>query len=80
MFNTHIESALRSRSGEDSLDSGGRLPLLLRYRRRLKSLWLLHDGTPVRLRLARNLSSAEARTGETVDLEVVEDSRWATPS
>ncbi|MEO8370224.1 MAG: hypothetical protein ABI806_13575 [Candidatus Solibacter sp.] len=33
----------------------------------------LHDGTPVRLRLARNLSSADARTGETVDLEVVED-------
>ncbi len=33
----------------------------------------MHDGTPVRLRLARNLSSADARTGETVDLEVVED-------
>jgi hypothetical protein len=33
----------------------------------------LHDGTPVKLRLARNLSSAEAHTGDTVDLEVVED-------
>ena len=33
----------------------------------------LHDGTPVRLRLARNLSSADARTGDTIDLEVVED-------
>jgi hypothetical protein len=33
----------------------------------------LHDGTPVKLRLARNLSSADARTGDTVDLEVVED-------
>jgi len=33
----------------------------------------LHDGTPVKLRLARNLSSGDARTGETVDLEVVED-------
>ena len=35
----------------------------------------LHDGTPVKLRLARNLSSADARTGDTVDLEVVEDVR-----
>src|SRR5262245_10674418 len=37
----------------------------------------LHDGTPVRLRLARNLSSADAKTGETVDLEVVEDVKIA---
>jgi hypothetical protein len=34
---------------------------------------LLHDGTPVRLRLSRNLSSADAKTGETVDFEVLED-------
>jgi hypothetical protein len=33
----------------------------------------LHDGTPVRLRLSRNLSSADAKTGETVDFEVLED-------
>lgn len=31
------------------------------------------DGTPVKLRLARNLSSADAQTGETVDFEVLED-------
>lgn len=34
---------------------------------------LLHDGTPVRMRLARNLSSADAQPGETVDFEVLED-------
>ena len=35
----------------------------------------LHDGTPVKLRLTRNMSSADATTGETVDFEVVEDIR-----
>ena len=35
----------------------------------------LHDGTPVRLRISRNLSSADAKTGETVDFEVLEDVR-----
>ena len=34
---------------------------------------LLHDATPVRLRLSRNLSSADSKTGDTVDLEVLED-------
>ncbi len=33
----------------------------------------LHDGTPVKLRIARNMSSADAKTGETVDFEVVEE-------
>ncbi|HYL93515.1 MAG TPA: hypothetical protein VEW69_10200, partial [Alphaproteobacteria bacterium] len=33
----------------------------------------LHDGTPVRLRLSRNLSSADAKTGDTIDFEVLED-------
>lgn len=33
----------------------------------------LQDGTPVKLRLARNLSSADAKTGETIDFEVLED-------
>lgn len=33
----------------------------------------LLDGTPIKLRLARNLSSADAKTGETVDFEVLED-------
>jgi len=33
----------------------------------------LHDATPVRLRLSRNLSSASAKTGDTVDFEVLED-------
>ena len=34
---------------------------------------LLHDGTSVRLRLTRNLSSADAKTGDTGDFEVLED-------
>ncbi|MGI8670544.1 MAG: hypothetical protein ACR2J3_11995 [Aridibacter sp.] len=34
---------------------------------------VLPDGTPVKLRIARNLSSADAKTGETVDFEVLED-------
>ncbi len=33
----------------------------------------LTDGTPIRLRTTRNLSSGEAKTGETVDFEVLED-------
>ncbi len=33
----------------------------------------LQDGTPVKLRLSRNMSSADAKTGETVDFEVLED-------
>lgn len=35
----------------------------------------LEDGTPVKLRLTRNLSSADARTGDRVDFEVLEDVR-----
>jgi hypothetical protein len=35
--------------------------------------FVLHDGTPLRLRLARNLSSADAKTGETIDFEVLDD-------
>jgi hypothetical protein len=34
---------------------------------------VLHDGTPVRLRLRRNLSSADAKSGDTLDFEVLED-------
>lgn len=34
---------------------------------------VLHDGTPVRLRLSRNVSSADANTGDNVDFEVLED-------
>ena len=35
--------------------------------------FVLHDATPVRLRLARTLSSADAKVGENVDFEVLED-------
>ncbi len=35
--------------------------------------FILHDGTPVKLRLSRNLSSADAKTGDTIDFEVLED-------
>ena len=33
----------------------------------------LEDGTPIRLRLTRNVSSADAKTGDRVDFEVLED-------
>lgn len=36
---------------------------------------VLEDGTPVRLRLSQNLSSADARTGDQVDFEVLEEIR-----
>jgi hypothetical protein len=35
--------------------------------------FVLHDATPVRLRLSRNLSSADAHVGENVDFEVLDD-------
>jgi len=35
--------------------------------------FVLHDGTPVKIRLNRELSSATARVGETADFEVIED-------
>lgn len=38
-----------------------------------QSPFVLHDGTPVRIRLNRNLSSADARVGDSVDFEVLED-------
>jgi hypothetical protein len=34
---------------------------------------VLHDGTPVRLRLSRTISSADARTGDMIDFEVLDD-------
>jgi hypothetical protein len=36
----------------------------------------LEDGTPIKLRLTRNLSSADATTGERVDFEVLEEVRF----
>jgi hypothetical protein len=35
----------------------------------------LQDGTPIRLRINRNLSSADAQVGENVDFEVLDDLR-----
>jgi hypothetical protein len=35
--------------------------------------FVLDDGTPIKLRLNRNLSSADAKTGDSIDFEVVED-------
>ncbi len=34
---------------------------------------ILTDGTPIRVRLNRNLSSADAKVGETVDFELLDD-------
>jgi len=39
----------------------------------IASALILHDATPIRLRLNRNLSSADAKTGDTVDFEVLDD-------
>ncbi len=39
---------------------------------------LLEDGTPVKLRIARTVSSADAHVGETVDFEVLEEVRLGT--
>src|SRR5215467_3414877 len=33
----------------------------------------LEDATPIKLRITRNLSSADAKTGDRVDFEVLED-------
>ncbi len=38
---------------------------------------ILEDSTPVKLRLSRNLSSADAQTGDQVDFEVLEEIRVA---
>lgn len=38
---------------------------------------VLQDGTPLKLRLNRNLSSADAKTGEQIDFEVLEDLKVA---
>jgi hypothetical protein len=38
---------------------------------------VLQDGTPVRLRINRTISSADARTGDQVDFEVLEEIRVA---
>ena len=38
---------------------------------------MLEDSTPIKLRLARNLSSADAKTGDQVDFEVLEEVRIA---
>jgi hypothetical protein len=35
--------------------------------------FVLHESTPLRLRLNRNLTSADAKVGESVDFEVLED-------
>ena len=35
--------------------------------------FILDDGTPVKLRLSRNLSSADAKTGDNIDFDVLEE-------
>src|SRR5881409_944920 len=38
-----------------------------------KAAWVLEDSTPVRLRISRTISSADAKTGDTVDFEVLDE-------
>jgi hypothetical protein len=47
-------------------------PKGLEYQASFDPLYL-HDGTPVRMRLSKNLSSADAKTGDTIDFEVLDD-------
>ncbi len=37
------------------------------------SKFVLDDGTPIKLRLNRTLSSADAKTGDNIDFEVLEE-------
>lgn len=37
---------------------------------------VLEDGTPIKLRIGRTVSSADAQVGETVDFEVLEEIRF----
>src|SRR3954453_21935974 len=73
MYNKQINNVSFKRAALARLLPAIALPLFLTMSAAAQEPIALHDGTPVRLRLARNLSSADARTGETVDLEVVED-------
>lgn len=49
------------------------LLLLLSADAQQTQTFMLHDGTPVRLRLNRNVSSADAQVGESVDFEVLDE-------
>ena len=40
---------------------------------------VLHDATPVRLRINRTLSSADAAVGDRIDFEVLDEVKSATP-
>ena len=39
----------------------------------ISTKFVLDDGTPIKLRLDRNLSSADAKTGDNIDFEVLEE-------
>ena len=41
--------------------------------RQLLTNFVLDDGTPIKLRLNRTLSSADAKTGDNIDFEVLEE-------
>lgn len=47
-------------------------PNVLPVKRNAEGKLILEDGTPVRLRLTRTLSSADAKTGDRVDFEVLD--------
>jgi hypothetical protein len=35
--------------------------------------WILHEGTPVRMRIMRSISSADAHEGDRVDFQTLDD-------
>lgn len=57
--NPHVAPAKQQQAAQPTSRTNGGKPLL-------------EDGTPVKLRLTRNLSSADAHEGDTVDFEALE--------
>jgi len=70
LFSNGLQSAAQSKQ-----DAKGQQPAQKPEAAPLKQplAFGLEDGTPIKLRLTRNLSSADATTGDRVDFEVLED-------
>jgi len=69
LFSNSLQSAAQSK--QDAKDQPAQKPEPAPLKQPLA--FGLEDGTPIKLRLTRNLSSADATTGDRVDFEVLED-------
>jgi hypothetical protein len=63
------QSSAQSSPASSSAQSAPPEPVILKQ----PMAFGIEDGTPIRLRLTRNLSSADAKTGDKVDFEVLDD-------